>query len=93
MPGRGAAQPVPRCRTAADSYAAAERAEESGHGEEQRRAARADHLAKTVGTGRYPRVARALANRAPAGDQDEVFARLIGRVLDACAVRAGSAEG
>ncbi|MFI0713777.1 TetR/AcrR family transcriptional regulator [Streptomyces inhibens] len=78
---------------ASAEHAAAERAKESGHSEEQRRTAQADHLAKTVGTGRYPRVARALANSAPAGDQDEIFARLIGRVLDAYAGQAGAAEG
>ncbi|GAB7034459.1 TetR/AcrR family transcriptional regulator [Streptomyces sp. NPDC021749] len=70
---------------ASAEQAAAERAKESGHSPEQRQAAQAGYLASAVATGQYPLVARVLAGSGPVGDPDEVFARLIGRVLDAYA--------
>lgn len=63
--------------------AVAERAKESGHSPEQRRVAQTGYLQQVVGAGRYPLVARVLANSAPANDPDEVFTRRIERVLDA----------
>ncbi len=73
--------------------AAAERAKGSGHSPAARLAAQTGYLRTVVGTGRYPLVARALAKGAPAGDPDEVFARLIGRVLDSYEASAAAGSG
>ncbi|MFE0190393.1 TetR/AcrR family transcriptional regulator [Streptomyces sp. NPDC059008] len=78
---------------ASAEQAAAERAKESGHSPEARRAAQTGYLRTVVGTGRYPLVARALAKGATAGDPDEIFARMIGRVLDAYEASAASGTG
>ncbi|MFJ9418104.1 TetR/AcrR family transcriptional regulator [Streptomyces sp. NPDC101227] len=70
---------------ASSEQAAAERAKESGHTAGQLQAAQAGYLAGVVGGGRYPLMARAFAKGAPPTDPDAVFARVIGRVLDAYA--------
>ncbi|MFI7103102.1 TetR/AcrR family transcriptional regulator [Streptomyces sp. NPDC050161] len=75
---------------ASSELAAAERAKESGHTVEQHRAAQAGYLARVVADGQHPRVARAFAHSSvPAVDADEVFDRVIGRVLDGYAGPAG----
>ncbi|MFC8762863.1 TetR/AcrR family transcriptional regulator C-terminal domain-containing protein [Streptomyces sp. NPDC057193] len=71
--------------TVADEQAVAERARGLPWSEEQEQAVRRAYLAGQVASGRYPHLARLLAESPAPVDPDEIFALGIARLLDSFA--------
>jgi AcrR family transcriptional regulator len=69
----------------ANELATAERSRSLPWSQEQERAVRGAYLARTLGTGEYPRLAEAMGAAAEPVDADEAFERMTGRVIDAFA--------
>ncbi|MFC8956304.1 TetR/AcrR family transcriptional regulator C-terminal domain-containing protein [Streptomyces sp. NPDC057101] len=72
--------------TVADEQAVAERARGLPWSEEQEQAVRRAYLAGQVASGRYPHLARLLAESPAPVDPDEIFALGIARLLDSFAL-------
>ncbi|QEU95396.1 TetR/AcrR family transcriptional regulator [Streptomyces kanamyceticus] len=76
----------------ANEFATAERTRSLPWSAEQEQAARFAYLAGQVGGGAYPRLAAAFAQGPGPGSADDIFDRMLNRLLDSFAGAAGSAD-